>query len=279
MLDQQDGEAQVGQVPQEPDEVAGLFGVESRGGLVEHEQRRGGAQGPGQLDDAQVAEGEVAGPSGQVAPEADEPGDPFGPLGPPEAGQSGFELVGPPGGLGHRAAEEQVVEHGEAGEEPGVLEGPPQPTPAPGHDRTPERLPLEGDFPPVGGVQARDAVEERRLARSVGADHPGHLTGTGDERDIVERLQTAEAERHARHGEDLLLADPQVDGPPAVRRHPGRQPVAYRPEPRKGGGMDAGRAHRARPSTRRQVRRPISASPPGTVSTVRRATAPAKNWS
>src|SRR5207245_376878 len=78
---------------------------------------------------------------------------------------------------------------------------------APGHDRTPQRAAVEADLALVGGVEPGDAVEERRLPGTVGADHAGHFAGAGQEADVVERLQATEADRHPAHGQDLLLPD------------------------------------------------------------------------
>jgi hypothetical protein len=52
----------------------------------------------------------------------------------------------------------------------------------------------EEDLAPVGPVDARDHVEERRLAGAVGADHADDLAFAHDEVEVTEHLQTPERE-------------------------------------------------------------------------------------
>ena len=65
-----------------------------------------------------------------------------------------------------------------------------------------DRAALEHDVTVVGHIEAREAVEERGLARSVGTDEPRNLARRHVERDAVERHDAAEADRHVAHAQE-----------------------------------------------------------------------------
>ena len=217
MLDEEDRQAQVRQRAEETDEVLGLADVEARRRLVEHQQRRCAAQGPGQLHRPQVTERQAAGRGAQVAPEPDHAGQPGTPLGVGETPQARVEDVLTPGGVGGAAPEEQVVEHRQAPEEPGRLEGAAEAVAAPAGRRAVEPVAVEADLAAVGGEEAGQAVEERRLPSAVGADDPGDLGGAGGKVHAVEGVDAAEVDREVLHVEDLALLDgAAADGQQAV---------------------------------------------------------------
>ena len=96
-----------------------------------------------------------------------------------------------------------VLRDGEGREDASVLEGPPQAghRPAagrPGADVDAAQL----DPTAVDGEHPGDEVEDRCLARPVGADQPQRLTTTQVERDIVDGEDPAEAFGEAAGGED-----------------------------------------------------------------------------
>src|SRR5919206_150926 len=55
-----------------------------------------------------------------------------------------------------------------------------------------DRLPLEQDLAAVDGVDAGDALDQRRLAGTVVADQRGHLPRVDREIDVVEDVDRAE---------------------------------------------------------------------------------------
>src|SRR3990170_2134619 len=87
---------------------------------------------------------------------------------------------------------------GHAGEWPRDLKAPADAQPGPlmrGKRR--DVLPAENQRPPVGPERARDAVDERGLARAVGADEPEALPLPHLQAHVGERPEAAEALRHA----------------------------------------------------------------------------------
>src|SRR5438034_2810286 len=119
-----------------------------------------------------------------------------------------------------------VLQRGELGEDADQLEGPPDPLLRDLPGLEPVDAPAAKDHPTlVAALHARDAVEERRLARAVGADQavdPARL----------------EPERHAVHGGDAAEALREALDLEHGRRH---QVVSY--------AVD--REHRRRPRTKR----------------------------
>src|SRR6185369_5840889 len=84
-----------------------------------------------------------------------------------------------------------------------VLEGASQPEVGDpvGRDRQ-QRAIAEADVALIRGVDPGQAVEERRLARTVGADQPDDLALGDVERDVLERNDPAEADRDVAHREN-----------------------------------------------------------------------------
>ena len=68
----------------------------------------------------------------------------------------------------------------------------------------------EGDGTPVGVIEPGDAVEHRRLARSIRSDQSDDLTLTNIERDGLERYEPAERDRHIANLEQCPLRVPHV---------------------------------------------------------------------
>src|SRR5581483_8105098 len=126
----------------------------------------------------------------------------------------------------------QVLHHRKAAEEPGRLERAAEAEPAPGGGRAVELVPVEGDHTPVGGEQTGEAVEECRLARSVGPDDTGDLGRAGDEVDALEGVDAAEVDRQVGDLQDLPLPDA---GSPD-----GQRPIGQLPGEALAGRLEAG---------------------------------------
>src|SRR6185295_860132 len=77
--------------------------------------------------------------------------------------------------------------------------------------RLEERAAFEGDPPVAERVEARQAVEHRRLAGAVRSDEADDVAGGDDERHPVERDDPTEADRHI-----LDLEQGLNDGAPRV---------------------------------------------------------------
>jgi len=91
-------------------------------------------------------------------------------------------------------ADEDVLEHRHPREEHHVLERARDSEPDdPVRAHTEQIATVEVDPALVGRIQARDDVEERRLAGAVRPDQPGDLLLLERERDVVERQDAAEA--------------------------------------------------------------------------------------
>ncbi len=184
VLDEQDREPELGsQAADERGQLAGLAGVHAGGRLVEQEQLRTGRERTSDLEATLVAVREVPCPGVRPCPQADE----LQQFVPALDRRLLFGMVArraqdrvPPATAEVRVlSHEDVVERGHRPEQPDVLEGPADPEL--GHLVRPHRLHLaaarrddrvaiEGDLARGRHVGARDHVEERRLARAVGAD-------------------------------------------------------------------------------------------------------------
>ncbi len=124
-------------------------------------------------------------------------------------------------------ADHHVVEHAHAAEQGQVLEGAADAERGNAMARHgKQRAAVEGDLAAVAIVQARDAVEERRLARAVGPDQADDAPARHLERHAVESDDAAEAHRHVlyaqqglRRGLDHVLLFPAgiVAAPEAAR--------------------------------------------------------------
>ena len=100
-------------------------------------------------------------------------------------------------GVQHRA-DRDVVEHGQIGKRPHDLE---RPSKAGARDPL-RREPVDAfarkpDRSPIRLEDACDEVEQRRLARAVGADHGEDLGWRDGQRNVVDRYEAAKALRHA----------------------------------------------------------------------------------
>src|SRR2546429_2379757 len=90
--------------------------------------------------------------------------------------------------------DEEVLQRGELGEDADQLEGPPDPLLRDLPGLEPVDAPAAKDHPTlVAALHARDAVEERRLARAVGADQAVDPARLEPERDAVHGGDAAEA--------------------------------------------------------------------------------------
>jgi len=164
--------------------LADQLGVEGAGDLVEQHRPRAGGEGAGDRDPLALAAGEQL---GVVVLAAAEPESPE--LRP---GRLLGLLAGHPVSLDR--AEDDVLEHGQVGEEVVGLKD--QPEPPPHRDRVDGRvgdhLAVEQDVAVVDLLQQVDAAQHRRLARARGADHRHRLVLGDGQVDPVEHLQLAE---------------------------------------------------------------------------------------
>src|SRR6059036_4224539 len=88
--------------------------------------------------------------------------------------------------------DEQVFQHGHPPERAGDLEGATDPAPGDGVRRQAvESIGAETDLATVGGREAADHVEERRLARAVWSDEACDRAFTDGERTTGERFDAA----------------------------------------------------------------------------------------
>ena len=100
------------------------------------------------------------------------------------------------------AADLDVVEHGHAVEQRHVLERAADAELRDGvAGAAQDRAALEQDVAVVGHVEARQAVEERGLARAVGTDQAGNLARRHVEGDAVQSHDAAEADRYGAHAQ------------------------------------------------------------------------------
>jgi hypothetical protein len=201
VLDEQDGQAQLGhQAHQELHEAGRLALGHPGGGLVEQQERRLRGQGPSDLEPALVAVGQVAGGLVGAGAQADAVEQLRGP-GPQrgllvaEAWPPAQDVPEPQLDAGVHA-DQDILDGRHVGEEADVLEGPAH---AQRGDligpQADQRAPPKGDGALVGRVEAGEDVEERRLAGAVGADDGGDA---GAEREVhpVQRGEAAEALGH-----------------------------------------------------------------------------------
>src|SRR5207253_3256899 len=194
VLDEQDGLAAVAELTDGLEEVVEEGPVHARGGLVEEDERRVPHQHAHELEELLLAIREV--PRVLVTE----------PVELHEAQQPERALAG----CGEAVAcdDEKIFQGRELGEDADDLEGPADPLlrDLPGPEAV-HALAAEVHPPLVQALHARDAVEERRLARAVGPDQavdPGRL----------------EPERNAVHSRDAAEALPEtLDLEHGRRRH------------------------------------------------------------
>src|SRR2546426_6959998 len=212
VLHEQDGPALVAEVTDGVEQVAEERPVHARGGLVEEDERRLPHQDAHEVEELLLAVREVA----RVL--VTEPFELH------EAQQLERALAGR--GEVVTRDDEEVLQRRELGEDADQLEGPPDPLLGDLPGLEPVDAPAAKDHATlVATLHARDAVEERRLARAVGADQAVDPARLEPERDAVHGGDAAEA---------LLEALDLEHG----RRH---QIVSY--------AVD--REHRRRPRTKR----------------------------
>ena len=125
---------------------------------------------------------------------------PLGAVGAGEPEQRGRD-AGPRLALG---PDHHVLGRRQPGEQPDALQRAGDPEPGELVRANPVQHGLaEAHAAGVGAHEAADDVEERRLARAVGADHADDLAGRDRQRDVVERRQAAEAHRETVHLQHL----------------------------------------------------------------------------
>ena len=149
--------------------------VQRREGLVEQQQVGARGERAGERDPLLLAAGELR------RPPVGEPGHVDGVEQLPGAGRRG--AAGHP--LGTRP-ERDVGQRGEVREQQGLLGEEPDATPVRGHVHTGvgERPATDPDVPGVGPQQAGEDVEQRRLARPVGAEDGQHVARVDGDRDV-----------------------------------------------------------------------------------------------
>src|SRR3990172_2894059 len=189
VLDQQHGLAPV------PERAHGLQQLVEQGPvdtgrrLVEQDQLGIGHEHADELDELLLAVGQVARVLVRQPLELDEP----------------QQLLGAPTRLGvaGRGHYQQVLERRELGEHADHLEGAPHSAVEDLVRLEPvDALALEADFAGVPRFHARNAVEERGLARPVGADEPVDPARLERQRHAVDGGDAAEALDHAAQLED-----------------------------------------------------------------------------
>ena len=201
VLDEQDGPSAAVQAADDLDESGDIAGADAGHRLVEEDDAGVGREEHGDLELALVAVGQHPGLGARVVREVH--------LAQVLMGRSG-RLVGGPGeterrgrraepGLGGLA---DVLQGGESREDAGGLEGATEAdprTPVDGHPR--DVLPCEQHAAARRGVDARDDVEQRRLAGPVGADDAEHLVLCDGEAHIPEDGRATDLQADALQGE------------------------------------------------------------------------------
>ena len=189
----------------------------ARGGLVEEDDRRLVGHHRRQVDQPPGARRELAHQAVGVALEPEhvhQRGDPrrdrrLRPHLDREA-EDGVERVAHVGEALERHG--QGIAHGQPREEARVLEGAPQPEPGAGRGRALGHVEAaQLDVTGVGPQEARDHVEERRLAGAVGPDDPDDLPVGRVQGHVVERGIAPEGERDAAHVE-VVAPRPDAGG-------------------------------------------------------------------
>ena len=183
MLDEHDGHAEfLMDVPDVPQHLLDLTGIESGGYLVQQQQFGVGRQRSGHRHALLGGDREFA----------DEDAGEFGQV---QQAQHGFRLFegGAPGGGAQEAAHHHVVLHGEVSGGSVNLEGPRHAAPCDlvGGELG-DILTVEADGSRGGRVMPGEAVEERGLARAVGTDEAQHLPGVERKRNVLVGPQPSE---------------------------------------------------------------------------------------
>ena len=191
MLDEHDGDVEP--VPEHADvvhELVGLGGVHARRRLVEEQELGLRRQGPDDLQPPLVPVGQVPRQAVRLVGQVEEVQQLQCPhvlpsLGAPPAGEP-EHVREHPVAVAVAHAHLHVVLHGHAGEEPDVLEGPGDAQAIElVHGLAPGVLAVQQD-PALGGlIHVGQQVEDRGLARAVGADEPRDLRAADEEREVV----------------------------------------------------------------------------------------------
>src|SRR5437870_943492 len=233
VLDQEDGEAEArANATNEPAQAPLLPAIHAGGGLVEQKQLGLQRQGARDLEPALVAVGEVAGPLVGTVGEADQLEQRQGPA-------TRLALLGARRGQPDHAAHEaarrphvtrdhHVLERRELAEQTHVLKR--ARDAEAGDAEGPQARDVTALIPePAGGgrAEARDEIEQRRLAGAVGPDQAEELAALHGERHAAHRHDTAEAA-----GERLHRQHVGCPRRPVVRRRAHTLPVR-RPRPRR----------------------------------------------
>ena len=152
-------------------------------GLVEQQQVGARGERAGERDPLLLAAGELrrppVGERGHVDGVEQLPG-------PGRRGAAGHPLGTRP--------ERDVGQRGQVREQQGLLGEQPDPTPVRGHVHAGvgERPAADPDVPGVGPQQAGEHVEQRRLARPVGAEDGQHVTRVDGDRDVEREAGSAD---------------------------------------------------------------------------------------
>ena len=196
VLDEEHRQSRAGDLAQQRAEGCGLGLVESRRRLVEQQHARLRRECPSQLDEARRTGREpvdaVFGHCLQSDPLENLVGD---------HGRGPLPIVRP--SASHLRRHEDVLPRGQAPERLEPLERAADPEPGPLMGLAARDVAtVELDPARVRPEQPGDDVEQRRLARPVGADQPGDVTDLDVDRHLAEGLQAAEADRHLAYVEE-----------------------------------------------------------------------------
>src|SRR2546430_4822970 len=208
VLDEQHRLARVAQPRDSIEQVVEQRAVDAGGGLVEQDERGIGHQHPHELDELLLAVREVAGVLPGQRPQPHE-----------------LQQLAPAAlGLSARAAgdDQQILERGQLREDADDLK---RPTDTATRDlprlEAVDALAAKAHAAGIEPLDARDAVEQCRLARAVGADQPVDAPGLEREGDVADRGHAAEALadrldlEHGRHGFTRLPASRTAGAPHA----------------------------------------------------------------
>ena len=246
MLDEQDGDLEVvANLLDVLHELVGLVGIHARGRLVEEEHLGVGRQRADDLETALGAIGKVA-RLGRREPlhveDAEKVERPVVELRllPPVLGKT--EHVGEEA-RGHRVAEthEDVLLDRHLVEETDVLERARDAHLVDFDDALARGVvPVEENRPPRRTVDVGEQVEDRGLARAVGADETGDLGAAHGDVEVVDRREATEVDAEVVRLEDGLLAEVALgnqvgrlhldeDGPPSLIARHRRSPPPWLP--------------------------------------------------
>ena len=221
-------------------EVPALLGVEAAPGLVEAHDARAAGQRPRDADELALALRELVRPAvpERLDPELRERRvDGLVRRRPTRTWRDGRRPDGP-------RPRREVLAHGQVVEEVGACHVRPRPRAPGGAAPAPMTSRPSSTTRPRRWREAADRVDERRLARAVGADEPDERARVDLEVDVDERLDPAVAHGDASGGEAAVMRAGAV---PRRRRGDLRR--------RAGGAPERAAARRA--SSDRRPRRPV----------------------